>query len=375
MAPSYEANGLHWGTLLTARSPFPLAPSAKEGDCYMQEGNPCGVLLVNTGTPAEPHPRAVRKYLAQFLMDKRIAPMNRAAWWFILHLFILPKRGKASAAKYAEIWTDEGSPFLLAHRKIESGLNAAFRDEGRAVVVRHAMNYGSPAIGEALHGLEEAGCDRLVVLPLYPQSAYCTTGSVHDSLERALKKAHWKAPVDFIDNYHADSTYVRAIAASIRHAGFDPASDDRLLFSYHSIPLVDIEAEDTYELQVGASSLQIASELGLERNRWTIGYQCRFDKGREWLTPFTKDVLARWAEAGEGRVFLVCPNFAVDCLETLHDVERDLKPFFLECVRKQGKDPLPDEFVYVPCLDRSRAHVKVLADVLRPYVEGEARVQ
>ena len=149
------------------------------------------------------------------------------------------------------------------------------------------MSYSSPAVEDTLRALRDEGCTRLLVLPLYPQSARSTTGSVSDSVARALKKMRWDVPVDFIDNYHDDPTYVRAIAASIRHAGFDPESDDRLLFSYHSIPLVDIEAGDTYELQVGASSLQIASELGLDRNRWTIGYQCRFDKGREWLSPYT----------------------------------------------------------------------------------------
>ncbi len=335
----------------------------------MQRGDSFGILMVNTGTPEEPRPRAVRTYLAKFLMDKRIAPMNRLGWWFVLHLFILPKRGKASAAKYACIWTDEGSPFAIAHQKLEQGLQAALAGEGLPVTVRHAMSYSSPAVEDTLRALRDEGCTRLVVLPLYPQSARSTTGSVSDSVARALKKMRWDVPVDFIDNYHDDPTYVRAIAASIRHAGFDPESDDRLLFSYHSIPLVDIEAGDTYELQVGASSLQIASELGLDRNRWTIGYQCRFDKGREWLSPYTTDVLSRWAEAGGGRVFLVCPNFAVDCLETLYDVDHELKPFYFDRLREAGRAPRDGDFVYVPCLDRSRAHVKVLADVVRPYLE------
>lgn len=339
----------------------------------MQTGDPCGVLLVNTGTPAAPRPRAVRAYLARFLMDRRIAPMNRVAWWFVLHLFILPKRGRASAEKYASIWTDEGSPFALAHRKLEAGLNAAFRDEGRAAVVRHAMNYSSPTVAEALRGLAEEGCARLVVLPLYPQSAHSTTGSVSDSLARALKKLRWDVPVDFVDNYHDAPTYVRAIAASIRHAGFDPASDDRLLFSYHSIPLADIEAGDTYELQTGASSLQIAGELGLDRNRWTIGYQCRFDKGREWLSPYTRDVLTRWAETGVGRVFFICPNFAVDCLETLYDIDHELKPFYFDQIKQAGRTPGEESFTYVPCLDRSRAHLRVLSDVLRPHIEEGSR--
>lgn len=335
----------------------------------MPANSRCGVLLVNTGTPAVPKPHAVRKYLAKFLMDKRIAPMNRVVWWFILHLAILPRRGRASAEKYEKIWTDEGSPFTVAHKRLQAGLATAFRDEGYDAVVRCAMSYSEPSVLQCVREMKDAGCTRLVVLPLYPQSAYSTTGSVSDSVDRALRKTHWDVACSFIDNYHDDVTYIRALAASIKHAGFEVDSDDRILFSYHSIPLVDIEAGDTYELQTGASSLLIASELGIDRNRWTIGYQCQFDKGREWLKPFSRETLTRWAEAGVGRVFFVCPNFAVDCLETLYDIDYEIKPFYFDEIRKTGRTPQEDSFMYVPCLDRSRAHLKVLSDVLRPYME------
>lgn len=384
------------------------------------EGKRSGVLLVNTGTPAVPKPRAVRKYLAKFLMDKRIAPMNRAGWWFVLHLFILPKRGRASAEKYQKIWTDEGSPFTIAHQKLEAGLGAAFEDEGLDVAVRCAMSYSDPSVLDCVRELKGAGCTRLIVLPLYPQSAYSTTGSVSDSVERALKKARWDVPCDFVDNYHDDPTYIRAIAASIEHAGFKVDSDDKVLFSYHSIPLVDIEAGDTYELQTGATSLAVAGELGLDRRSWTISYQSRFDKGRTWLSPFTRPTLERLAQAAEpgSRLFMVCPNFSVDCLETLYDVPYELEPLYRAVIagQKVNADEEPgalentgkaaarcddahadladarrrqragddfrrgahrqrsddEAFIYVPCLNRSKAHLKVLTAVLAPYVgDGE----
>lgn len=381
------------------------------------EGKRSGVLLVNTGTPAVPKPRAVRKYLAKFLMDKRIAPMNRAGWWFVLHLFILPKRGRASAEKYQKIWTDEGSPFTIAHQKLEAGLGAAFEDEGLDVAVRCAMSYSDPSVLDCVRELKGAGCTRLIVLPLYPQSAYSTTGSVSDSVERALKKARWDVPCDFVDNYHDDPTYIRAIAASIEHAGFKVDSDDKVLFSYHSIPLVDIEAGDTYELQTGATSLAVAGELGLDRRSWTISYQSRFDKGRTWLSPFTRPTLERLAQAAEpkSRLFMVCPNFSVDCLETLYDVPYELEPLYRAVLsgQKVNADEEPgalentgkaashcddahadivatrrrqraaddfrrgahrqrsddEAFIYVPCLNRSKAHLKVLTAVLAPYVD------
>ena len=154
----------------------------------MQEGDRTGILLVNTGTPDEPRPHAVRKYLARFLMDPRIVPMNRVGWWFVLHLFILPKRGRASAEKYARIWTDEGSPFTVAHGKLVRGLDAQLAEEGLDAVVRCAMSYSAPFVRDAVRELKEAGCTRLVVLPLYPQSAHSTTGSVSDGVARALRR-------------------------------------------------------------------------------------------------------------------------------------------------------------------------------------------
>lgn len=330
----------------------------------------CGVLLVNTGTPSAPNPRAVRKYLGKFLLDKRIAPMNRVLWWPIVHFCILPSRGRKSGAKYERIWTENGSPFTIGHEKLTVGLSGRFRDAGYDdVSVRHAMSYSNPTITSGIKAFIDEGCERIIVLPLYPQSAHSTTGSVHDSVEAAVEKCKWSGTVEFIDNYHDHPTYIKALAASIKHAGFDPDSNDMLLFSFHSIPLIDIEAGDTYELQSGASSLQVASELGIDRKRWTIGYQCRFDKSREWLTPFTKDVLGRWAEADIGRLYYVCPGFAVDCLETIYDIGVELEPLYLDKAREAGHPRSEDDFVYVPCLNSSKAHAKVLFDVVCPYVE------
>lgn len=331
-----------------------------------------GVLLVNTGTPAAATPRAVRAFLSRFLIHRRIAPMNRLAWWWILHLFILPKRGRASADKYAQVWTPEGSPSAAAHDALVRGVSDELAARGHEVAVRQAMSFSEPRVGEALRELRKAGCGRVVVLPLYPQSAYSTTGVVKDEVRAALRLSRLRDAVEVVEDYHADPTYLRAIAASIRHAGFDPQSDDRLLFSYHSIPLADIEAGDRYELQTGASSLRIAEELGLARDRWTIAYQCRFDKGRDWLAPTTAETLERWASVGGGRVFLVCPNFAVDCLETLYDVKRVLEPAYLERRRAAGHPTDAGSFVYVPCLGNSKAHVRVLCDVIEPHLRERA---
>lgn len=378
-----------------------------------------GVIIANTGTPAAPTPKAVKKYLAQFLMDPRICPMPRPVWWMLLHTVILRKRSRASAEKYRAIWTVSGSPMAVAYEGLQRGLSDYYAELGLSVEVRSAMSYGEPSLKQAIRELQEARCERLVVLPMYPQSALSTTSSVADGVARAVRRARWKGAVDFIDDYSEHPVYVAAIAASVRNAGFSEERGDRLLFSYHSIPLKDIEAGDTYELQTGATSLAVAGELGLDRRSWTISYQSRFDKGRTWLSPFTRPTLVRLAQAAEpgSRLFVVCPNFAVDCLETLYDVPNELEPIYraalageivdadeepgalentgrsaarcdahLEAHRdvartvrmKRSADdfrrgahrqPGDDEpFVYVPCLNKSKAHLKVLASVLAPYV-------
>ncbi len=382
-----------------------------------------GVIIANTGTPAAPTKKAVKKYLSRFLMDPRICPMPRPVWWLLLHTVILRKRARASAEKYRAIWTAQGSPMAVTYDALERGLQAHYEQQGASVVVRCAMSYGKPTFKKAIKALKEAGCTRLVVLPMYPQSAFSTTGSVRDAVERAVRRARWKHPVAIVDDYSEHPAYVRAIAASVRNAGFSEEKGDRLLFSYHSIPLKDIEAGDTYELQTGATSLAVAGELGLDRRRWTISYQSRFDKGRTWLSPFTRPTLVRLAQAAEpdSRLFMVCPNFAVDCLETLYDVPHELEPIYraalagelvdaeeepgaLENTGKRAahcdahlkahqdvartvrmkraadgfrrgthRQPGEDEpFVYVPCLNKSRAHLKVLAHVLAPYVGDDA---
>ena len=367
-----------------------------------------GVIIANTGTPEAPTKKAVKKYLSQFLMDPRICPMPRPVWWMLLHAHILGKRSRASAEKYQKIWTEEGSPLVAITASLERGLNDYYAERGLPVAVRAGMSYGKPSLKQAVKELKEGGCTELVVLPMYPQSAFSTTGSVSDGMAKAVRRARFKGDVRLLDGYGEDPTYVRAVAASIRNAGFSEEAGDRLLFSFHSIPLKDIEAGDTYELQTGATSLAVAGELGLDRRSWTISYQSRFDKGRTWLSPFTRPTLERLAQAAEpeSRLFMVCPNFSVDCLETLYDVPYELEPLYRAVLdglevnaaeepgalentgkaasrrRQRAADDFrrgahrqrsdDEAFIYVPCLNRSKAHLKVLTAVLAPYVgDGE----
>ena len=328
-----------------------------------------GILLANTGSPASPDPDDVRAYLGKFLSDPRIRPMNMVAWWAILHLFIFPKRGVSSGAKYAKIWTDEGSPFDIEHRKLARLLEAQLSEEGFDAKVELGMSYGKPFIEDGLTALRKAGCTRIIVVPLYPQSAYSTTYAVDDQVKRSLKKLKWKIGYELVSTYSADETYLSAVAQTIANSEFDAEAGDRIIFNFHSVPMNDIDAGDTYREQVEATSAALAKKCNLTDDQWAIGYNCQFDKGREWLHPFSREVLTQWAgESKQGRVFMICPNFATDCLETLYDIDYELEPFYLEQLKAAGHDEAGRSFEYIPCLNGTPEHANVLRHVLSPHM-------
>jgi ferrochelatase len=354
-----------------------------------------GILLANTGTPSAPEPAAVKTYLERFLMDKRIRPMPYVPWWLILHCFILPKRKYASAQRYKAIWTSEGSPLDVGQNALASALQSIFDEEGRGrqaddgVVVESAMSYSEPNIGQALRDLATCGCERIVLLPLYPQSAYSTTGSVVDSFDAALKSCDHPIHRCVIENYGDNPSYIAALADSIRSAGFAPHGDDRLLLSFHSIPLKDEHQGDTYRLQTEKTVELVAHELGMSADDVAFGYQCVFgNHPEEWLGPLSEDILETWAKEDFGRVFFATPGFAVECLETLYDIPKEMACIINSsdtieqgpaCKRGLSGEEDPEtvskdavvRFRTIPCLGTSLAHAHVLRNVVEPYLEKE----
>lgn len=316
-----------------------------------------GIIIVNTGSPDEPTPEATARYLREFLSDPRICPMHPLAWKAILNLFILPKRSPVSTAKYESIWTDEGSPLVATMselaRKVEL---AAGSQEGASPIVRYAMSYSSPSILDAIKDCLEADCDELTVLPLYPQGAFSTTEVVRDKVALAvsvLEQENLRKPaISFIDSYFDHPAYISAISESVGSAGFDPGDGDMLLFAFHSIPMADIAAGDLYAEQVRHTVDAVVRGLDVQDGAWKLGYQCRFDKSRKWLGPTTKEVLSECSHAK--RLFVVAPNFSIDCLETLHDID---------VVLREAASGYSFEFHYVPCLNDSDAHVSLIADI------------
>lgn len=326
-----------------------------------------GVIIANTGTPDVPEADVVRAYLAEFLQDPRICPLPAPLWKIILHAFILPKRAHASAEKYRQIWTSQGSPLQSGMASLAHKLQASFNEQDKATLVRHGMSYGSPSIKQALGELKAEGCDELVVLSLYPQNALSTTGVVADKTLAALSALDWHPQTKLVGYYSAHLLYLEAIAASIRAAGFDSSAGDKLLFAFHSIPMKDIRAGDTYAQTALTTAEEIAHVLDLSEAAWEIGFQCRFDKARSWLNPFTPEALQTLG-APRGRLFVVAPNFSIDCLETLYDIDIELR-------QQVREDPVlkieSDHFVYVPCLNDSNAHVKLLQEVIETAFSSE----
>ncbi len=311
-----------------------------------------GVLLVNLGTPDAATPQALRRYLAEFLWDPRVVEIPRAIWWFILNLIILPLRPRASAAKYASIWSAEGSPLRVHTERVTDILKGRLQNRfGDAVVIDYAMRYGRPSVSDAIASLRVLHCDRLLVIPMYPQFAGSTTASVCDAVFDALKARRVVPELRMLRNFHDRPDYIAALAASIREYWDEHGEPDKLVMSFHGVPRRSLDLGDMYHCECHKTGRLVAQRLGLAEGRWKVCFQSRFGKA-EWLKPYTAPTLVEMAEAGVGRVDVVCPGFVADCLETLEEIAMEGREEFLE---HGGR-----EYHYIPCLNQREDWVDTL---------------
>ena len=314
----------------------------------MTDTSPTALLIVNLGTPEAPTPRAVRRYLAEFLHDHRVVQLTRWLWCPLLHFIILPLRGPKAAAKYASIWMPEGSPLAVYPRR----LAGAVQDRLPEWRVQEAMRYGEPSIGSRLQAWRAEGVQKVVVLPLYPQYSTTTTESVRDVVTREARGLD----VRFIEDYPVDPGWVAAVVGSIRSWRAEHGAGEHLLFSYHGLPQRLARNGDPYPQRCEASTRAIVQALGLRDGEWTLTYQSRFGKER-WLEPATDATLQAMAARGVRRVDVVCPGFAVDCLETLEEIAMQNAELF----HAAGGEALR----YIPCLNDAPAHADALAALAR----------
>ncbi|MEI2795198.1 ferrochelatase [Pseudoxanthomonas sp. F11] len=321
----------------------------------MTDTSSTALLIVNLGTPEAPTPRAVRRYLAEFLHDHRVVQLTRWLWCPLLHFIILPLRGPKAAAKYASIWMPEGSPLAVYTRRLAGAVQA--RLPGWRV--QDAMRYGQPSIGARLQAWRAEGVRKVVVLPLYPQYSTTTTESVRDVVTREARGLD----VRFIEDYPVDPGWVAAVVESIRSWRAEHGAGEHLLFSYHGLPQRLARNGDPYPQRCEASTRAIVQALGLRDGEWTLTYQSRFGKER-WLEPATDATLQAMAARGVRRVDVVCPGFAVDCLETLEEIAMQNAELF----HAAGGEALR----YIPCLNDAPAHADALAALARRVADEAA---
>jgi len=310
------------------------------------------LLLVNLGTPSAPTTAAVRKYLAEFLSDPRVIEAPRWLWWLILHGVILRIRPSRSARAYRQIWTDQGSPLLLHSQ----ALCAAVAERLPDWRVELAMSYGAPNLRDVLDRLRQQGTRELAVLPLYPQYSGSTTASVFDAVARLLSRWRLVPRLTFIPQYHDHSGYLDALANSVRAHWQAHGRGDKLVLSFHGVPRRYLRNGDPYFCQCHATARRLRERLQLSESEVVTTFQSRV--GREvWLQPYTDKTLLELARAGVKTLDVICPGFAVDCLETLEEIAEQNAHAFIAA----GGQALR----YIRALNASAAHADALADVVR----------
>lgn len=317
---------------------------------------PVGVLMTNLGTPDEPTPEALRRYLGEFLWDKRVVDVPRPIWWLILHGIILRTRPKRSAHAYAKIWSDEGSPLLVISRKQQMKLQQKLdvMAPGKYKVVL-GMRYGNPSIASALEELSNAGVLEIIALPLFPQNSCSTTASSFDAIGDAMKQVRFIQKLRFIADYHDHPLYIQALANSIRETWQQHPRGEKLLFSFHGTPERFLQEGDIYYHHCMKTADLVAQQLLLRDDEWLVTFQSRFGR-EEWLKPYTDETLGRLAKEGIKRLDILCPGFSADCLETLEEIAVENRAKFIEAGGS--------ELHYIPALNERDDHIAMMAELI-----------
>ena len=322
-----------------------------------------GVLVVNLGTPDSPEPSDVKRYLKEFLSDTRVIEIPAVIWQVILRGIILNTRPKKSAKAYSKVWTDRGSPLLVITQDQAAGLQQRLGD---AVIVRHAMRYGNPSIPAELKALQDAGCDRILLAPLYPQYSGATTATVVDKAAEYLGETRWQAALRTLPPYHDDPAYIDALEADtlrqLRGLDFVP---EVMLLSFHGMPLRTLELGDPYHCHCRKTARLLGERLakadGFAEMRIETSFQSRFGRA-QWLEPATDDTLIAEGAKGTKRLAVTAPGFSADCVETLEELAIEGRNEFLEAGG--------EEFAVLSCLNSSDAGMQMLETIIRRELSG-----
>ena len=329
----------------------------------LAQGTPerTAILLCNLGTPDAPESGAVRRYLAEFLRDRRVVEIPRAVWLPILYGAILPTRPAKSAKKYASIWTPEGSPLKVWTDKQAKLLGGYLGERGHRVDVRYAMRYGGPSIASVLDELKAAGTTRVLVLPLYPQYSGTTTASIGDAVFRWSTNIRSVPAFRFVQRYHDDLGYIGALAKRANDHWMAHGRPDKLVLSFHGVPKRTRVLGDPYHDQCQTTARLLIERLSLKPDQVVVTFQSRLGRA-EWLQPYTEPTLIELAKRGVQRVDVMCPGFTSDCLETLEEIHQEGRAAFLGAGGR--------EFNYLPCLNDQHEWIAALAAIAINHLQG-----
>lgn len=341
--------------------PEPVDADMFNADAPVREAGPIGILMINLGTPDQPEPKAIRRYLGEFLSDPRVIEIPQVLWQVILRLFILPRRPARLAPRYKDIWLAEGAPLLVWSQAQAEGLQELLAGQGHDVRVELGMRYGNPSIASALDKLKAAGCERILALPLYPQYAASTTATAFDCVAAHLRRQRNQPELRFIKRYHTHPDYIGALASQVRGHWEEHGRPDRLLLSFHGLPRRCAELGDPYLRDCRETAAALRAALDEPAVPVFMSFQSRFGAQR-WLEPYTEPLLRQWGKEGVGRVDALCPGFLADCLETLEEIQVECRDAFLQ---EGGR-----EFHYIPCLNADPEWVEGLGRLAVQHLGG-----
>ena len=318
-----------------------------------------GILIVNLGTPDSTSWLDIRKYLNEFLSDKRVIEVNPFLWKIILNLFILTFRPAKTAKAYKEIWMKKENMSPLRYFTIEQTRKLQKRLKSKTILVDYAMRYGNPAIKQKMQKMQEQGCQNIIVLPLYPQYAAATTATVCDEVYRTLMKMRWQPNLQIIPHYESEPLYIRALTNSVikilERIKWKP---DVIVASYHGIPLKYFEKGDPYHCYCQKTTRLMTENLKIKIPIITT-FQSRFGPDK-WLEPYTDKTLENLPKEGKKNILVICPGFASDCVETLEEISIQGKESFLE---NGGK-----KFLMIPCLNDNNDHIKLFEHLIKKHL-------
>ncbi|WP_194757103.1 ferrochelatase [Aliidiomarina indica] len=321
-----------------------------------------GVLLTNLGTPDAATPKALRRYLAEFLSDPRVVEVPKLLWKVILHGVILRIRPSRSAKAYQTVWTDQGSPLLIYTQQqtdaVRSELKKIWGDD---VVVEFGMRYGNPSIASALEKMMQQGVTKLAVLPLYPHYSGSTTGSTFDAVAADFTQRRWIPELRFNTSYHDHPGFIQAVANKIKAHWERHGRADKLVFSYHGVPKRYLLNGDPYHCQCYKTSRLVAEQLGMSSDEYMTTFQSRFGR-EEWLKPYTDETLKAFPEQGVKSLQVVCPGFSSDCLETIEEIGEENRDYFMEAGGER--------YEYIDCLNADAEHIQVLTQIVQSQLHG-----